>query len=161
MTNTQDLIRRECDTIRDMLLAKNAAYGDSAMQPRRIFSKADHLEQLKVRIDDKLSRIATMGTDGEDEDTTADLIGYLVLLRIARRRARQGEVADDTTQPWQFAVPEQDVQRREHVATAGYIIPQMEDGDDDPSVVHIVPDRTSRATLPDECLGALCGRARG
>ena len=33
--------------------------------------------------------------------------------------------------------------------------------DDDPAVVHIVPDRTSRATLPDECLGALCGRGRG
>ena len=34
--------------------------------------------------------------------------------------------------------------------------------DDDPAVVHIVPDRTSRnATLPDECLGAMCGRVRG
>jgi len=159
---TAEQITAECNAIKGMLLEKNARYGDSAMQPRRIFSKADHLEQLKVRIDDKLSRIATMGPDSEDEDTTGDLIGYLVLLRIARRRARQGEVADDTTEPWQSAVPEQDVQRREQVAHgAGYIIPQMEDGDDDQAVVHIVTDRTSRATLPDECLGALCGRVRG
>ena len=157
---TADLITAECNIIMGMLLDKNARYGDSAMQPRRIFSRADHLEQIKVRIDDKLSRIATMGPDSEDEDTTGDLIGYLVLLRIARRRARQGAVVDDTFEPWEAAIPEQDVQRREQVATAGYIIPQMDDGDDDP-VAHIAPDRTSRATMPDECLGALCGRVRG
>lgn len=69
-----------------------------------------------MRIDDKLSRIATMGPDGEDEDTTGDLIGYLVLLRIARRRARHGAVVDDTFEPWQSAIPEQDVQRREQAA---------------------------------------------
>ena len=156
---TADLITAECNAIKAMLLDKNARYGDSAIHPKRIFSRADHLEQLKVRIDDKLSRIATMGPDSEDEDTTGDLIGYLVLLRMARRRARQGAVVDYTFEPWQSAIPEQDVQRREQAAHgAGYIIPQMEDGDDDPAVVHIVPDRTSRATLPDECLGALCGR---
>lgn len=190
---TADLITAECNAIKAMLLDKNARYGDSAMQPRRIFSRADHLEQLKVRIDDKLSRIATMGPDGEDEDTTGDLIGYLVLLRIARRRARQGEVVDDALEPWEAAIPEQDVQRREQAAHgAGYIIPQMDDGDDDPAVVHVVSDRTSRnatltpdtvlplprpgelidhpsvvraredaSNLPDECLGALCGRVRG
>lgn len=155
---TAELISQECDAIKAMLLDKNAKYGDSAMRPRRIFSRADHLEQLKVRIDDKLSRIATMGPDSEDEDTTGDLIGYLVLLRIARRRARQWEEVDDMIEPWEAAIPEQDVQRREQAAHgAGYIIPQMEDGDDDP-IVHIVPDRTSRATLPDEFLGAMCGR---
>jgi len=170
---TADLITAECNIIMGMLLDKNARYGDSAMRPRRIFSRADHLEQLKVRIDDKLSRIATMGPDSEDEDTTGDLIGYLVLLRIARRSARQGVDIDDMVEPWQSTIPAQDVQRREQVAHgAGYIIPQMDDGDDDPAVVHIVPDRTSRnATLtpdtvlplkpiPDECLGALCGRVR-
>ena len=101
---TADLITAECNIIMGMLLEKNARYGDSAMQPRRIFSRADHLEQLKVRIDDKLSRIATMGLDSEDEDTTGDLIGYLVLLRIARRRARHGEVVDDEFEPWQSAI---------------------------------------------------------
>ena len=35
------------------------------------------------------------------------------------------------------------------------------ESDDDPMVVHLVPDRSSRSTLPDECLGALCGRPQG
>lgn len=39
-----------------------------------------------------------------------------------------------------------------------YTIPPPQDGDDDP-VVHIVPDKTSRSTLPPGCLGRLCGRA--
>jgi hypothetical protein len=39
-----------------------------------------------------------------------------------------------------------------------YTIPPLDDGDDDPAVVHIVLDKTSRATLPSGCLGRLCGR---
>lgn len=123
---TAELITAECNAIKGMLLAKNAAYGDSALSPRRIFSRADAIEQLKVRIDDKLSRVATMGPEPTIEDTVADLIGYLVLLRIAQRRASHGEVVDDEFEPWQSAIPEQDVQRREHAAHgAGYIVPQM------------------------------------
>jgi hypothetical protein len=83
-----EVITDECDKIRDMLLAKNAAYGDSAMSPMRIFSKANAEEQILVRIDDKLSRLARGSEAGED--TVLDLIGYLVLLRVARRRARTG-----------------------------------------------------------------------
>lgn len=66
--------------VRDTLLSKNVKYGDSALTPIRIFSKADAEEQLKVRIDDKLKRIQSASSD--DEDTILDLIGYLVLLRI-------------------------------------------------------------------------------
>lgn len=66
-----------------MLVAKNRKYGDSALNPVRIFSKASNIEQLKVRLDDKLSRIKN-AQDDEDEDVIADLIGYLVLLTIAR-----------------------------------------------------------------------------
>ncbi len=63
-----------------MLVRKNRSYGDSVLSPIRVFSKADSLEQLKVRIDDKLSRIAR----GQDitEDTISDLIGYLIMLKI-------------------------------------------------------------------------------
>jgi len=82
------LIADECEKIRDMLLAKSAAYGDSATSPMRIFSKANAEEQILVRIDDKLSRLARGSEAGED--TVLDLIGYLVLLRVARRRARTG-----------------------------------------------------------------------
>jgi len=58
-----------------MLLEKNAAYGDSARNPVRITSNATTIEQLLVRIDDKLSRIMRGKRAGED--TTKDLIGYI------------------------------------------------------------------------------------
>jgi len=64
------------------LLEKNAAYGDSATDPIRVFSSASPIEQLLVRIDDKLSRIYR-GHDVPGEDTILDLIGYLVMLLIA------------------------------------------------------------------------------
>jgi hypothetical protein len=68
--------------IHALLVKKNNAYGNSALEPSRIFSRADSIEQLKVRIDDKLTRIKTQGFD-DSEDTLNDLIGYLVLLKIA------------------------------------------------------------------------------
>lgn len=77
----------ECDTIRDVLLGKNQAYGNSALDPMRVFARdlpAD--AQLCVRIDDKLSRIARGREHGSD-DTLLDLVGYLILLRIARKMA--------------------------------------------------------------------------
>jgi hypothetical protein len=66
----------------NLLLAKNAAYGNSALDPVRILSKSDPIEQLKVRIDDKLSRIKR-GNGYGDEDAILDLLGYLIMLRIA------------------------------------------------------------------------------
>jgi len=81
--HSQDRISKVCDEIKALLLEKNRKYGDSALKPKRIFSKADAIEQLNVRIDDKLSRIATLD-DPNDEDTEADLIGYLILRRVAR-----------------------------------------------------------------------------
>ena len=66
-----------------MLIEKNRKYGNSALNPQRIFSKASAIEQIKVRIDDKLSRIKNQ-QDDEDEDVITDLIGYLILLKIAK-----------------------------------------------------------------------------
>lgn len=79
--------------IRDMLVAKNAAYGNSALDPVRIFSAADPLAQIDVRIDDKLSRIKRGHDAGEDVER--DLIGYLVLRRIARERRRRHDSDED------------------------------------------------------------------
>ena len=83
------LIARECSSLRELLIAKNEAYGNAALDPVRIFSKADPEEQLRVRIDDKLSRLVR----GQDagEDVVLDLLGYLILLRIARRINAAGE----------------------------------------------------------------------
>jgi hypothetical protein len=74
-----------CHEIAHMLIKKNIAYGNSALEPVRIFSKADAREQLHVRIDDKLSRI-TKGTQYVGDNDIDDLIGYLVLLKIAKAK---------------------------------------------------------------------------
>jgi len=79
-----ELIAAECHTIREILLEKNRKYGNSAINPKRIFSKANSIEQIKVRIDDKLSRIENAQTD-DIEDPVLDLIGYLILLRVAEQ----------------------------------------------------------------------------
>jgi len=71
--------------IAHMLIKKNIAYGNSALDPIRIFSKADAREQLHVRIDDKLSRIMR-GTEYVGDNDIDDLIGYLVLLKIAKEK---------------------------------------------------------------------------
>jgi len=85
MKSTQDLIKEECDNIKAILLQKNKEYGDSAINPVRIFSKADTIEQINVRIDDKLSRIKNRGAKIINEDTELDLIGYLILKRIKEK----------------------------------------------------------------------------
>lgn len=77
-------VREECFAVGNLLVAKNAQYGDSALHPLRIFSDAHPIEQILVRIDDKLSRIRNHYWD-QGEDTIQDLIGYLVLLQIARK----------------------------------------------------------------------------
>jgi len=87
MLDTQADISLVCNQIKELLLEKNRKYGDSALTPSRIFSKADAIEQLLVRIDDKLNRIQKgAGLLATDEDIIQDLIGYLVLLKIAIAR---------------------------------------------------------------------------
>lgn len=84
MTDTQLVIAEVCDEIKELLLDKNRKYGDSAINPIRILSKSSNTEQILVRIDDKLNRIKNMQSD-EDEDVITDLIGYLVLYKVAKK----------------------------------------------------------------------------
>lgn len=84
LTNVQQEISNLCDEIKEMLLDKNRKYGNSALEPTRVFSKASNVEQIKVRLDDKISRLKNQQID-EDEDVINDLIGYLILLKIALR----------------------------------------------------------------------------
>lgn len=81
---TEEKIEIACDQIKALLIEKNRKYGDSAMSPMRIFSKADSQEQIKVRIDDKLNRIMNQQAD-DIEDSVTDLIGYLILLKISKQ----------------------------------------------------------------------------
>jgi predicted ATPase with chaperone activity len=79
--NVKKEILAQVKAVAEMLIEKNKKYGNSAIQPKRIFSKASPVEQINVRIDDKLSRIANQQVN-EDEDAEFDLIGYLILKRV-------------------------------------------------------------------------------
>ena len=76
-------ILNTCLEIAQMLIDKNISYGNSALEPARIFSTADSTEQLKVRIDDKLNRVKNNQGYAGDNDID-DLIGYLILYKIAK-----------------------------------------------------------------------------
>tara|TARA_R110002020_G_scaffold180072_3_gene374024 strand:- start:11511 stop:12080 length:570 start_codon:yes stop_codon:yes gene_type:complete len=79
-------IEKTVTELEAFLLLKNSQYGDSVLEPIRIFSKSDKSEQIKVRIDDKLNRLMQGNAALEsDEDVIKDLIGYLVLLLIQMR----------------------------------------------------------------------------
>jgi len=82
-SDAQHAIARQCLEIARTLLDKNRKYGDSVFFPQRIFSTADMIEQINVRIDDKLSRIKSAQED-DDEDVELDLIGYLIIRRVAK-----------------------------------------------------------------------------
>ena len=69
--------------IKDLLIAKNQKYGNSALEPLGVFSKLDSKEGFLIRIDDKLKRIKNGSLERDDEDVINDLIGYLVLLKIS------------------------------------------------------------------------------
>jgi hypothetical protein len=67
--------------IRVMLVNKNRAYGNAVIDPLRVFSKADRIEQINVRMDDKLSRMVRGKDAGEDPEL--DLLGYMIIKRVA------------------------------------------------------------------------------
>ena len=156
-----EMIKQECDDLCALLLDKNRRYGNSALEPIRVFSRAGVLEQLNVRMDDKLSRIVS-GQEDDDEDAERDLAGYLILKSIARKLAAAGKDAAPVARAVNSYLERLRALRHGREGSSDYAAPPfpVESGDD-PMVVHLVPDRSSRSTLPDECLGALCGRPYG
>lgn len=86
MKNTIYEITRTAEEIRDLLVEKNTAYGDTALNPMNVFSQLDPVEAICARIDDKLARIKNKGINDETEDTVKDVAGYLILLMIQLKR---------------------------------------------------------------------------
>ena len=85
----EEKITEVANSVRDLLVSKNRAYGDSALTTVAIFGNADPIISLTARIDDKLMRIKNRGINVDTEDTVSDLIGYLILLKIALNDANQ------------------------------------------------------------------------
>lgn len=79
--------------IRSLLIDKNRKYGDSVLSPVRIFSKADITEQIRVRLDDKLSRLLSCQGD-DQEDAEQDLLGYLIINEISKLRERKNNASE-------------------------------------------------------------------
>lgn len=80
---SQERIKKVGQEVIDLLIEKNESYGNSALEPANIFAKGSAVENLCSRIDDKLMRIKNRGISDSTEDTIKDLIGYLILLKIA------------------------------------------------------------------------------
>ena len=78
-------VRKVCNDIAELLIEKNKCYGNSALEPLNCFYKGNAETAIKVRIDDKLSRIMR-GKEYGQEDTIKDLLGYLVLLKMSLDR---------------------------------------------------------------------------
>ena len=77
----QNNITKTCDGLARLLVAKNQRYGNSALEPMRVFSRADPAEGILVRLDDKLSRIKYASNEGNllRKNDIADMMGYLIL----------------------------------------------------------------------------------
>lgn len=65
----------------DHVIEKNRKYGNSALNPIRVMSTLSTVEQLYIRLDDKLNRLMNR-QDDEDEDIPFDIAGYFILIYI-------------------------------------------------------------------------------
>lgn len=82
---TEERIAQVMDELKEMFIEKNVAYGDSLQNGLNVFSK-DPVSGILGRLDDKLNRIKAVGINEDTEDTIADLIGYLVHLKIKMQK---------------------------------------------------------------------------
>ena len=90
ITTTQQKITEITEAMRDLLLYKNQKYGDSALNPKRIFYKGDAKNSILIRLDDKLGRIMANADETPRINDVADIIGYCTLLLVG-----MGATADD------------------------------------------------------------------
>lgn len=82
MTNTHDEIEVLFHNFKEFLKEKNRRYGDSALNPIKVFSNESAEEQIRARLDDKLRRIKN--SDELRKNDVADCFGYIALLLISR-----------------------------------------------------------------------------
>ncbi len=89
---TASKIQRVYEGLVVLQLEKNRRYGNSALEPINIFSKVSSNEQIKCRLDDKISRVRN-STELRKNDV-CDTIGYLVLLLISEGWTEFGDLVD-------------------------------------------------------------------
>ena len=82
-TPTQRKIREIIDAMKDLLLYKNQKYGDSAINPKKVFYKGDATNSILIRLDDKLGRVMSNTEEKPRVNDVCDIIGYCTLLLIS------------------------------------------------------------------------------
>jgi hypothetical protein len=91
--DTREQIEQTAASLTALLLEKNRRYGDSALNPPRVFAKSPEPgANICARLDDKLGRIANAETLRKND--VADLMGYLVLLCVAQGWTDFSELLD-------------------------------------------------------------------
>ena len=88
-TPTQTKIRIIMDSMKDLLLYKNKKYGDSAINPKKIFYKGDSTNSILIRLDDKLGRVMSNTEEKPRINDVCDIIGYCTLLLISMDVTRE------------------------------------------------------------------------
>ena len=81
--DTQAKIREITDAMKDLLLYKNKKYGDSAINPKKIFYKGDSTNSILIRLDDKIGRVMSNTEEKPRVNDVCDIIGYCTLLLIS------------------------------------------------------------------------------
>lgn len=76
--NTAWKIQEVTESLNSLLQYKNINYGDAALNPLKIFSKADASNSIALRIDDKINRV--LNSSELRKNDVVDCLGYLVLL---------------------------------------------------------------------------------
>jgi len=76
--NTAWKIDQITGSLNSLLKYKNENYGDSALNPIKIFSDLDADDSIAIRLDDKLGRVKN--SKALRKNDIGDILGYLVLL---------------------------------------------------------------------------------
>jgi hypothetical protein len=80
---TQQKIHELMGAMKDLLLYKNQKYGDSAINPKKIFYKGDSTNSILIRLDDKIGRVTSNTEEKPRVNDVCDIIGYCTLLLIS------------------------------------------------------------------------------
>lgn len=82
-TPTQQKIKDILSEMTNLLLYKNQKYGDSALNPKKIFYKGDSTNSILIRLDDKIGRVMSNTEEKPRVNDVCDIIGYCTLLLIS------------------------------------------------------------------------------
>ncbi len=86
---TQQKIHEIMGAMKDLLLYKNQKYGDSAINPKKIFYKGDATNSILIRLDDKIGRVMSNTEEKPRINDVCDIIGYCTLLLISMGVTRE------------------------------------------------------------------------